>query len=106
MSKKNLYFHENEAKKPVKTFFLADKPLFLKMGKARDVSYEMLGDAICHVLELALTCWLCKVNIKTAFRIIPVRPDLYKLLGAQGRFYCVPPGGTLEGNSVFGLVPF
>ncbi len=59
------------------------------MCKARDVSYEMVGDAICHILELAHTCWLGKVDIKTAFRIMPVRPVHYKLLGAQiqGRFH-------------------
>ena len=47
------------------------------MCKACDFCYEMVGDAICHIL------------IKAAFRIIPVRPDQCKLLGAQiqGRFY-------------------
>ena len=55
----------------------------------KSVDYETVGNAICHILELGPSCYLGKMDIKSAFRIIPILPSQYKLLGAQiaGMYY-------------------
>ena len=55
----------------------------------KSVQYETVGDAIAQILELGRGCFLGKMDIKSAFRIILVRPDQYWLLGVQfnGRYY-------------------
>ncbi len=55
----------------------------------KTVTYETIGHAISHILDLGPQCVFGKVDIKSAFHIIPVRPSQYKLLGAQldGQYY-------------------
>ena len=45
------------------------------------LSYVTIDTAIQHILELGRGCFLNKVDIKDAFRIVPVHPDDWHLLG-------------------------
>lgn len=47
----------------------------------QDCSYETFDDAISMVLTMGKGCYLSKVDIKAAFRCIPVHPDDWHLLG-------------------------
>ena len=61
------------------------------------VTYAGIEDAIAIIKQLGRGCYLSKTDIKSAFRILPVHPDDYSLLGFSWdrRFYydrCVPMG--------------
>ena len=61
------------------------------------VSYATVEDAIRFIKTVGPGCFLAKTDIKNAFRIIPIRPDDYNLLGMcwQGLYYfdrCMPMG--------------
>ena len=61
------------------------------------VSYATISDAICHIKAAGRGCFLAKTDVKNAFRIIPIRPMDYCLLGMRWKnFYyydrCMPMG--------------
>ena len=61
------------------------------------VSYATVEDAIRHIRTVGSSCFLAKTNIKNAFRIIPICPQDYNLLGIcwRGLYYydrCMPMG--------------
>jgi len=61
------------------------------------VSYATIDDAIRSIKKAGRGCFLAKTDIKSAFRIIPINPKDYHLLGMQwdGKFYydkCMPMG--------------
>lgn len=61
------------------------------------VNYGTIGQAIKFIKMLGRGCFLSKTDVKSAFRLIPIRPDEYHLLGFkwQGMFYfdaCLPMG--------------
>ena len=61
------------------------------------VQYATIQDAIRFVKSVGKNCFLAKTDIKNAFRIIPIHPDDYPLLGIfwKGSFYydkCMPRG--------------
>ena len=61
------------------------------------MSYATIDDAICCVKQSGVGSYLAKTDIKHAFRIIPIHPGDYHLLGMQwkGLFYfdkCMPMG--------------
>ena len=45
------------------------------------VSYATVEDDIQRIRSVGSTCFLAKTDIKNAFRIIPIRPQHYNLLG-------------------------
>lgn len=45
------------------------------------VSYASVDDAVRMILRLGRGCYLAKTDVKSAFRIVPVHPDDYHLLG-------------------------
>lgn len=61
------------------------------------VCYTRIEDTINQIKELGQGCYLAKTDIKNAFRIIPISPNDYGLLGMKwrGSFYydrCMPIG--------------
>ena len=61
------------------------------------VSYATIDDAIRLIKRSGRGCYLAKTDIKNAFRIIPIHPDDYHLLGMKwkGEYYydrCMPMG--------------
>lgn len=61
------------------------------------VNYQSVEDAIRKILDCGPTPFLAKCDVKSAFRLLPVRPDMYHLLGFhwQDSFYfdkCLPMG--------------
>lgn len=61
------------------------------------VQYSSVDDAIKLIKKAGTSCFLAKTDIKSAFRIIPVHPNDYHLLGFKWRgcFYydkCLPMG--------------
>ena len=61
------------------------------------VQYATIDDAIKLIKEVGQGCYLAKTDFKSAFCIIPIRPEDYPLLGMtwQGKFYfdkCMPMG--------------
>ena len=61
------------------------------------VQYASIGDAITLIKSLGKGCYMAKADIKSAFRIIPIHPDDYHLLGMKWNnsyfFYrCLPMG--------------
>ena len=61
------------------------------------VRYATISDAIGHIRAVGQGCYLSKTDIKNAFRIIPVHPGDYNLLGMKCRdqYYfdkCMPMG--------------
>ena len=61
------------------------------------VSYATISNAIQHIKAAGRGCFLAKTDIQNAFRIIPIRPQDYSLLGMRWRdsFYydlCMPMG--------------
>ena len=61
------------------------------------VSYANIDDAIRFIKRCGVGSYLAKTDIKHAFRIIPIHPEDYHLLGMQwkGSFYydkCMPMG--------------
>ena len=52
------------------------------------VSYATIAHAIRHIKTTGRGCFLAKTDVKNAFRIIPIRPLDYSLLGMRWRnFY-------------------
>ena len=45
------------------------------------VSYATISDAIRHIKAAGRGCLLAKTDVNNAFRIIPIRPLDYSLLG-------------------------
>ena len=65
--------------------------------------YATIDDAIRLIKSLGKGCFLAKTDIKSAFRIIPVSPNDFPLLGMewQGKFYfdkCLLMGSSLSCN--------
>ena len=63
---------------------LLPKGFSINVGISADhssVSYATIHDAIRHIKALGPGCFLAKTDVKNAFRIIPVRPQDYSLLG-------------------------
>ena len=63
----------------------------------KTVSYQTVDDAVEAVYRVGTECWLSKTDIQSAYRIVPVHPDDYRLLGMiwDGQFYydkCLPMG--------------
>ena len=61
------------------------------------VSYATIADAICNIKAAGRGCFSAKTDVKNAFRIIPIRPHDYGLLGMRWRnlyYYdrCMPMG--------------
>jgi hypothetical protein len=64
---------------------------------AKTVSYSTIGDAMSMVQELGPACFFSKTDILSAYRIVPLKPSQYHLLGFswRGQFYydkCLPMG--------------
>ena len=62
-----------------------------------EVHYEQLDHCVSIIHGLGTNCLIAKADIKDAFRIIPIHPDDYHLLGFmwQGQYYhdkCLPMG--------------
>ncbi len=53
------------------------------------VQYARVDDAVTMIKKLGRGCFLAKTDIKSAFRIIPILPADYDLLGIfwQGKYY-------------------
>ena len=53
------------------------------------VQYARVDDAVTMIKQLGQGCFLAKTDIKSAFRIIPILPRDYDLLGIfwQGKYY-------------------
>lgn len=49
------------------------------------VSYSNIGDAIQNIKTVGAGCFLAKTDIQNAFRIIPINPTDYHLLGIKWR---------------------
>ena len=65
------------------------------------VQYASIGDAIALIKSLGRACYMAKTDIKSAFRIIPIHPDDYHLLGMtwnDSYFFdrCLPMGCSLS----------
>ena len=63
------------------------------------VHYTTISDAIKHIVSFGNDCYLAKSDIKAAFRIIPIHPMDYHLLGMKwhGLYYfdkCLPMGAS------------
>ena len=63
------------------------------------VHYASISDAIASIQTCGRGCFLAKSDIKSAFRIIPIHPSAYPLLGLRwrGKFYydrCLPMGAA------------
>lgn len=61
------------------------------------VHYSTIQEAIRYVTSVGRNCYLAKTDIKNAFRIIPVHPDKYPILGIcwDDLYYydkCMPMG--------------
>ncbi|XP_068675471.1 tripartite motif-containing protein 2-like [Montipora foliosa] len=61
------------------------------------VQYASIGDAITLIKSLGRACYMAKTDIKSAFRIIPIHPDDYHLMGMtwnNSYFFdrCLPMG--------------
>lgn len=53
------------------------------------VSYASIQDAINYILKLGKGCYMAKSDIKSAFRLVPVHPEDYYLLGFKfnGKYF-------------------
>lgn len=63
----------------------------------KTVSYASVDDAIQILLQVGKNAYMCKTDISNAFRIIPIHPDDFELLGIKwkGNFFydrCLPFG--------------
>ena len=63
------------------------------------VSYAGIQDAICKIKAIGKNCFMAKTDVRSAFRIMPIHPDDYHLLGFswKGSYYydkCVPFGAS------------
>ena len=53
------------------------------------VQYARVSDAIKLIKRAGPGCYLAKTDIKSAFRIIPIHPNDYPLLGMHGADYTI-----------------
>lgn len=65
--------------------------------EAASVQYSGINDAILCIKDIGDTAFCCKTDIRSAFRILPVAPEDYELLGFywEGKYYfdkCLPMG--------------
>jgi len=53
------------------------------------LNYVTIDDAVAIVQKLGKNCLMAKTDIKSAFRVIPIHPDYYELLGVywDNKFY-------------------
>jgi hypothetical protein len=63
------------------------------------VQYTPISAAISSIQAMGRGCFLAKSDIKSAFRLIPLHPSVYPLLGMswQGKYYfdrCLPMGAS------------
>lgn len=61
------------------------------------VHYATIDDAIAKIKQVGQGCYLAKTDIESAFRLLPINPADYSLLGFKwkGKFYydkCLPMG--------------
>lgn len=64
------------------------------------VSYASFDDAITMISSLGKATLLCKIDLSSAFRLLPIHPSDFCLLGMciQGKFYidkCMPFGCSI-----------
>jgi hypothetical protein len=64
---------------------------------AATVQYAGINEAVAYVKEIGNTAFCCKTDIRSAFRILPVAPEDYELLGFcwEDKIYfdkCLPLG--------------
>lgn len=64
------------------------------------VSYASFDDAITMISSLGKATLLCKMDLSSAFRLLPIHPSDFCLLGMciQGKFYidkCIPFGCSI-----------
>ena len=58
-----------------------------------NVSYASVEDAIKILIKLGNSAYLAKTDIKSAFRLIPIKPEQHNLLGIKwGK--CLPMGAS------------
>lgn len=57
--------------------------------EAASVHYSGINDAILCIKDIGDTAFCCKTDIRSAFRILPVAPEDYELLGFywEGKYY-------------------
>jgi len=65
------------------------------------VTYSSIDTAIGYIKSLGPGCYLAKTDIESAFRLIPIHPHDYHLLGFywNGNFYfdkCLPMGSSMS----------
>ena len=55
------------------------------------LQYVTINRAISHIKQLGQGCYLSKLDVDMAFRIAPVHPDEWHLLGMkwQGQYYLI-----------------
>ena len=63
------------------------------------VHYTTISQAIMYLVQLGSFTYMAKSDIKSAFRIVPIHPDDYHLLGMKwnGKYYfdhCLPMGAS------------
>jgi hypothetical protein len=63
------------------------------------VRYSSISDAIAIINSLGRGCYMAKTDVQSAFRLLPVRPSQYHLLGFtwKGKYYhdrCLPMGSS------------
>ena len=68
--------------------------------KSSTVSYASIQDAIDLIQYIGQGTFLCKSDLKSAFRMVPIHPDDYPLLGIQfhGMYYfdrCLAQGSFI-----------
>ena len=69
-------------------------------GKLCAVHYASFDSAVDLVVQVGGRAWLAKTDVKSAFRLLPVSPADYELLGFSfgGMFYydkCLPMGCSI-----------
>ena len=71
------------------------------------VQYAHVVDAVAIIKQLGSGCLLAKTDIKSAFRILPIKPSDYDLLGIfwQGPYYYdrAMPMGCASAEIFFGI---
>lgn len=95
-------------KKEPNNFYVIHHLSFLKGGLVNDaidpdactVSYTFFDAVVCWVRRCGKGALMAKANIELAFRLFPVHPDSFRLMGCcwQGEFYvdrCLPMGCSI-----------
>ena len=60
------------------------------------VKYASVGDAVKLLKRLGKGCFMVKTDVKSAFRIIPIHPADYSLLGLKCRWTFPPRQSSKE----------